>query len=345
MAPLTRSRTGEARVPGPLNALYYRQRASAGLIIAEATTITPRGYGYPFTPGLMNQEQLDGWKLVTDAVHEEGGAIALQLWHVGRVSHPMYQPNQELPVSSSSKPFEGKTRNPSGDLVDLVPPRALERTEIPGILEDYARGTRMAREAGFDAVEIHGANGYLIEQFLYDGVNDRGDEYGGPIESRARLALEIVEACVSAWSPHRVGIRLSPNGRSMGVDDSNRSAVFSYLVPELDRRGVEFIHVIEGLPGTDRAPAPGLPALLPLIREKFSRTVIANGGYGRESAIEAVESGAVDMVAFGVPFISNPDLVERMKANVPLAPADRATFYAGGEKGYTDYPRHEPAIR
>ncbi len=341
MAPLTRHRAAAGRVPRELNAIHYAQRASAGLLIAEATSVSMRGYGYLDTPGIVTDEQVAGWKVVTDAVHAKAGRIFLQLWHVGRVSHPSFQPEGELPVSSSAVEFEGRVDTAQGE-VDRVTPRALATSEISGVIQEYVRGAELAKEAGFDGVELHGANGYLIEQFLYDKVNRRTDSYGGSIANRCRFLLETLEAVSGVFGPERTGIRLSPNGSSNGVDDSDRPALARYLVKELDKLNPVYVYLIEARDYSRYAPREGVERLLPVYRDRFKGTLIINGGYDYPSATEVVSSGRADLVAFGILMIANPDLVERFKTGSPLNESDRATFYTSGPEGYTDYPFMEP---
>ncbi len=342
MAPLTRSRAAKGRVPRALNATYYAQRSSIGLIVSEATSVCEHGFGYTDTPGIITGEQVEGWRLVTDAVHAKGGKIFCQLWHVGRISHPYFQPNGELPVSSSDVKPNGQVFTGDG-MLDYIAPRALELSEIPGVIEQYVRGARLAKEAGFDGVEIHGANGYLIEQFLYDKVNLRTDEYGGSIENRCRFALEVTRAVIDVFGSARTGIRFSPNGKSGGGDDSDRAALFTYLISEMEKLNPVYIHVLEGREGTDRWAGVESTPLLPLFRKLYSGTIIVNGGYDFASATEVVQSGAADLVAFGVLSIANPDLVERFRSGAPLNEPNRNTFYTQGEEGYTDYPFLEAA--
>jgi N-ethylmaleimide reductase len=330
MAPMTRNRAGEGLAPTEVNALYYAQRASAGLIVTEASQISPQGMGYPGTPGIYSDEQVAGWRLVTDAVHEKGGKIFLQLWHVGRISHPLTQPGGQLPVAPSAIAAPGEIITVEGPK-PFVTPRALETEEIAAIVRDYAEATRRAREAGFDGVEIHGANGYLVDQFLEDGTNQRSDRYGGAIENRARFLLEVTEAVVAAWSADRVGVRLSPRGTFNGMSDSNPTATFSYAVEQLDRFGLAYLHLVD--PVTD-----GEPRLAPVLRQLFRGPMIVAGGFTKETAEAAIAADETDLVAFGVPFIANPDLPERFAAGAPLSEPDRTSFYGGSERGYVDYP-------
>jgi N-ethylmaleimide reductase len=350
MAPLTRNRAGQGNVPGRLNIAYYAQRASAGLIVTEATQISPQGVGYPKTPGIHTPEQVEGWQLVTDAVHAKGGHIFLQLWHVGRISHPSLQPNGELPVAPSAIAAKGMAATYEGEQ-PFVTPRALETEEIPGIVEDYRRGAVNALAAGFDGVEIHSANGYLLDQFLQDGTNQRTDQYGGPIENRARLLMEVTEAVTGVWGSDRVGIRLSPSGTFNDMFDSDRKALFTYVVNSLNRFKLMYLHIVEPRTDADAAsrskegitPASDLNAGLPsrYFRSLYSGTIISAGGYDRNLGNAALAAGDADLIAYGRWFISNPDLPERFAHNLPLNSYDRSTFYGGNERGYTDYPSLE----
>jgi N-ethylmaleimide reductase len=335
MAPLTRNRAGAGNVPHELNAVYYAQRASAGLIITEATQISPQGLGYPATPGIHSAEQVAGWKRVTQAVHDRGGRIFLQLWHVGRISHPSLQPNGELPVAPSAIAPAGMAATYEGEK-PFVTPRALEIAEIAAIVEDYRRAAQNALDAGFDGVEIHGANGYLIDQFLRNGSNQRTDQYGGSIENRSRFALEVVEAVTSVWGADRVGIRLSPSGTFNSMSDSDPQALFSYLVSQLDRYNLAYIHIVE--PRIDNGAPEGQNLTAGFFRSVFSGPIIAAGGYDQALGEAAIANDEADLIAYGRWYISNPDLVERFAANAELNPYDRSTFYGGTEKGYTDYP-------
>ena len=334
MAPLTRSRAGEGNVPTQLVAKYYRQRSTAGLIISEATQICPEGQGYVSTPGIYSPAQIDGWKAVTKAVHDAEGRIILQLWHVGRISHTHFQPNGVAPVAPSAIQAQAKAYF-DGQFVDVSMPRALETAEIPGIVETYAQAARNAMEAGFDGVEIHGANGYLIDQFLRDKTNLRTDRYGGPIESRSRFLLEIVDAVAAVVGKDRTGIRLSPVTPFGDISDSNPQALFGYVAEQLSARGIVYIHVIEGSTGNR---AQSLPFDYLKLRGLFKGTYIANNGYDQAMAETALEADAADLICFGRPFISNPDLVERYRTGAALNPLDQATMYGGGPGGYTDYP-------
>ncbi len=335
MAPLTRNRaTRGTDAPNELNAEYYRQRASAGLIISEATQISQQGQGYIWTPGIYSEAQVDGWKKVTCAVHDAGGKIFIQLWHVGRISHVSLQPGGAAPVAPSAIRAKGKTFVETG-FVEVSEPCALTIEEIGGIVRDYVRAAENAQKAGFDGIEIHAANGYLIDQFLKDATNKRTDAYGGSVENRARFALEVTDAILRVWDHRRVGIQLAPVTPANDISDSDPAKIFFYLVDKLSARGLAFIDVIEGATGGPRDFAPFDYVAL---RKAFAGAYIANNGYTRELAIEALAEKRADFVAFGKLFISNPDLVERFRLNAPLNPYDQATFYGGGAKGYTDYP-------
>ncbi len=344
LAPLTRNRAGQGFIPSEFAATYYSQRASAGLLISEATQISRQGQGYQDTPGIYTSAQIDGWRAVTDAVHAKGGKIFLQLWHVGRVSHVDLQENGAAPVSPSALRAATKVFV-NNRFEDVSEPRALDISELPGVVSDFRQAAANAIAAGFDGVEIHGANGYLLDQFLKDNANLRTDAYGGSIENRARLLLEVAEAVVSEIGADRTGVRLSPVSPANGVSSSDPQAQFDYVVEQLDALGVVYLHVVEGATGGPRDNAPFDFAAL---RARFKQghpqgAWIVNNGYDRAMAIAAVDSGAADMVAFGKHFISNPDLVERLRLDAPLAPANRQTFYGGGAEGYTDYPPMELA--
>lgn len=342
MAPLTRMRSKQpGNVPHQLNAQYYSQRASAGLIISEATQVSQQGQGYPATPGIHSSEQVEGWKLVTDAVHKAGGKIVLQLWHVGRISHRSHQPNNELPVAPSAIKASGGIYSADWKEVAFETPRALENSEIAAIIDDFKKGAKNAKLAGFDGVEVHGANGYLIDQFLQTGSNQRTDNYGGSIANRARLLLEITDAVSEVWGVDRVGVRLSPYGTFNDMKDDDPIALFTYVLQELDKRKIAFVDLIEPR-STNAGGAEGSVANAPdvadIFRKSFKGAIISAGGYFPALAKEAVESAKVDAVAFGRWFISNPDLVQRIKIGAELNKYNRATFYGGLEKGYTDYP-------
>ncbi len=335
MAPLTRNRASRGSdAPNDLNVEYYRQRASAGLIITEGTQVSRQGQGYVWTPGLYSDAQTAGWKAITDAVHAEGGKIAAQLWHVGRVSHVSLQPGNGAPVAPSPLQANTKTYIESG-FAEVSTPRELSLDEIPAIIGEFVAAAENAKKAGFDGVELHGAHGYLIDQFLRDDSNKRTDQYGGSIENRVRFALEVVEAVSEVFGKGRVGIRLSPVSPANDARDSNPQALFEHLVERLSEAGIAFIHVVEGATRDDRNY---LPFDYGALRTAFKGAYIANNLYTRDLAIDAVESGAADAIAFGRLFIANPDLVERLKANAPLNTPVVETFYGGDAVGYTDYP-------
>ena len=330
MAPLTRQRAGDVRVPNALMAKYYAERASAGLIISEATSVTPQGVGYAATPGIWSQEQVKGWKLVTSAVHAAGGTIFLQLWHVGRISDPIFL-NGELPVAPSAIAPQGHVSLVRPER-PFVTPRALELAEIPGIVDAYRKGAENAKAAGFDGVQVHGANGYLIDQFLQDSTNHRTDAYGGSIENRARLMLEVVDACIEVWGANRVGMHLAPRGDAHTMGDSDAAATFGYVARELGKRKIAFIAAREAL-GDNR--------LGPQLKAAFGGPYIANEKFTKESAQKVLDAGEADAVAWGKLFIANPDLPRRFELNAPLNEPNPSTFYAEGEAGYTDYPALE----
>jgi N-ethylmaleimide reductase len=336
MAPMTRCRALLGNVPNPLAADYYAQRASAGLIITEASQVDQHGVGYVRTPGIHSLLQVAGWKKVTGAVHKAGGKIFLQLWHVGRVSHPDFL-GGELPVAPSALPVEGDVHTPLGKKKFVIP-RALEPDEIPGIIEQFQKGAQNAKVAGFDGVEIHGANGYLLDQFLRDGSNRRTDKYGGSLKNRSRLALEVTEAVVGVWGVDRVGYRISPHFSSYSMSDTNPRQTYSHFAKELNNIGIGYIHMVEPVGGMMGVTAPDAK-LAPTIHEIFEGTLILNGGYDSRSGNEVIEKGDADLISFGVPFLANPDLPERFRTNAPLNQADVATFYMGEEKGYIDYPK------
>ncbi len=335
MAPMTRNRAGSGNVPTTLNVEYYAQRASAGLIVTEASQISPEGVGYPSTPGIYSAEQISGWQQVTEAVHNRGGRIFLQLWHVGRISHPSMLPNGMLPVAPSAIKPAGHARTDAG-AQDFVTPRALDLAEIPAIVEQYRQGARNAMNAGFDGVEIHGANGYLLDQFLRDGTNHRSDAYGGSLENRARLILEVVEAVCTIWGGNRVGIRLSPLQPYNDMYDSNPEMTFTYIVEQLNPFGLAYLHIAET--GKERPGAAGPSFDLQLLRQFRKGILIVNGEYDLVTANAALENGDADMVAFGRLFIANPDLPLRFARRAQLNMSDPATFYGGDQHGYTDYP-------
>ena len=351
MAPLTRLRSRQpGDVPQALNAEYYGQRASeGGLIITEATDISPQARGYPGAPGIYSAEQIEGWRQVTDAVHAKGGIIFLQIWHTGRVSHSSMQPGGDLPGAPSAIPAGGTHMDAIGASVPFETPRALQEDELASIIDDFGQAARNAQAAGFDGVEVHGANGYLIDQFLRDGSNRRTDRYGGTIENRARFLLEVVELVASAWEPGRVNVRLSPWGNFNDMEDSDTRALFHHAALELGRRNLAYLHVVE--PRADQfsdvnALDPLAPDAAETLRGSFCGPVISAGGYVRETAERAIVEGRADAVAFGRLFIANPDLPERFRREGPFNHYDRPTFYGGGAGGYTDYPAlaDEPAL-
>jgi N-ethylmaleimide reductase len=335
MAPMTRSRAGSGNVPTELMATYYGQRATAGLIITEATQIAPEGVGYSNTPGIHSPTQVEGWRRVTRAVHAQEGKIFLQLWHVGRISHSSFQPGGVLPIAPSAIKPAGQIFTPQG-MQPYETPRALETKELDGILESYRQAAHNALAAGFDGVEIHGANGYLLDQFLRDGTNQRTDDYGGAIENRARLLLEATREAIEVLGHDRVGVRLSPSNTFNDMKDSNPLETFSYAVRQLNKMKVAYIHVVEAS-ALDLKSGEKTVATEPL-RALCHRAFMVNGGYTGERAQEAVASGKADLVAFGVPFLANPDLPKRLLEGAALNTADAKTFYGGDEKGYTDYP-------
>ncbi len=333
MAPLTRNRASMEGVPQDINVTYYEQRASAGLIITEATPISAMGHGYPLLPGIYTDAQVAGWKKVTDAVHAKGGKIVIQLWHVGRISHPSLL-NGATPVAPSAVKPAGKAFTFEG-LVDYVEPRALDASELPGIVADYVQASKNAIKAGFDGVEIHAANGYLLDQFLRDGSNKRTDLYGGSVENRARLLMEVTKAVVGVIGSDRVGLRLSPVNPFNDMKDSNPQAVFNYVTEQLNQFDLAYLHVVEGgIHGGGVADPFDFAAMRKLCKSPY----MANLSYDKARGNAAIASGYADAVAYGVPFISNPDLVERFRKDAPLNEADSSSFYGGSDKGYTDYP-------
>ncbi|MEF8793062.1 alkene reductase [Thiohalorhabdus sp.] len=339
MAPLTRARAGQpGDVPTALNAGYYRQRAGAGLIVTEATQVSPQGKGYAFTPGIHSTDQIEGWRRVTDAVHDAGGRIYLQLWHVGRISRPELQPGGERPVAPSAiKPDAMTFISADSGMVEVGEPRALETEEIPEVVEQFRRGAVNAREAGFDGVEIHAANGYLLDQFLRSGSNRRTDAYGGSVANRLRFPLEVVDAVVGVWGTQRTGIRVSPTGSFNDMVDEDPVATNAALAVALQTRGIAFMEVVED--SFQGNHADGRPeSVIEAIRTGFHRSYIGNGAYNAREARERIREGRCDLVTFGRPFIANPDLPERIRRNAPLNDWDEATFYGGDERGYTDYP-------
>ncbi|GGF01277.1 alkene reductase [Hymenobacter cavernae] len=338
MAPMTRSRANnEGNVPTDSTVKYYVQRASAGLIITEGSQVSQQGVGYIFTPGIYSEAQVAGWKKVTDAVHAAGGRIFIQLWHVGRISHPAFH-NGELPVAPSAVQPTGVKAFTANGMEEIPTPRALETSEVKAAVEDFRKAAENAKKAGFDGAEVHGANGYLVDQFIQDGTNQRTDEYGGSVENRARFALEVVQAVAGVFGADRTGIRLSPNGGMGGINDADRLGTFSYVTEQLNKLGLAYLHVIEALPGHPMAAKPGQGLIAPTLRQIFTGPFILNGGYTQETAEAALENNEADLIAFGVPFISNPDLVERYQQGAALNDPDQATFYGGGDEGYIDYP-------
>jgi N-ethylmaleimide reductase len=346
MAPLTRSRARQpGNVPGPLNACYYAQRASAALIISEATQVSMQGQGYAWTPGIHSREQVEGWRLVIDAVHRANGLIFNQLWHVGRISHPALQPDQMLPVAPSAIRPSGEAfienENGEGELVPFVTPRALQIEEMPYLVRQYWRGAKNALAAGFDGVEVHGANGYLLEQFIDSSTNRRDDPYGGPIENRARLLMEVVETVIQVWGSDRVGVRLSPLSTFNDVSDDDPESTFGHIAERLSDYRLAYLHIVNPAAlaleqGT--APDPAAMRMIDLIRERYCGTLIVAGGFDRDTAEAWLEQGKADLIAFGRKFLANPDLPQRFRLRAPLNPDDPTTYYGGGAKGYTDYP-------
>lgn len=334
MAPLTRNRAGEQGVPQSINVTYYEQRASAGLIVTEATPISAMAHGYPGLPGIYTDAQVAGWKKITDAVHAKGGKIVLQLWHVGRISHPSLLPEGALPVAPSAIKPAGQAFTYQG-LADYVVPRSLAASELTGIVADFVHATRCALAAGFDGVEVHAANGYLLDQFLRDGSNKRTDEYGGSIENRARFLLEVTKAVVDVAGADKVGVRISPVNPFNDMQDSNPQALFNYVAESLNQFNLAYLHVVEG-----GIHGGGLsdPFDFDEMRKLFKGPYMANLAYDKARGNAVIANGHADVVAYGVPFIANPDLVARYKADAPLNEADPSTFYGGTEKGYTDYP-------
>jgi len=339
MAPLTRNRAGEGNVPTDLNTLYYTQRASAGLLITEASQISESALGYPATPGIHSDEQIKGWKKITDAVHEQGGLIFIQLWHVGRISHPSMLPGNALPVAPSAIRPDGEAITYEG-MQPFVTPRALDLDEIPVLISDYVKAAENAKAAGFDGIEIHAANGYLLDEFLRDGSNTRDDIYGGSVDNRMRLLEEVIDAVKNVWPSDQVGVRLSPENQFNDIKESQPQATFNAVVDMLSKHKLAYLHVLEG----DMLNAKREVDYVELKR-RFGGLYMANMGYNRETAEQALNSGHADMVAFGQLFIANPDLPERFALDAPLNEPDQATFYGGDEKGYTDYPALEEKLK
>ncbi len=338
MAPMTRNRA-EGRVPNELMARYYAQRASAGLIVSEGTQVSALGQGYQETPGIYADEHREGWRLVTEAVHRAGGRIFAQLWHVGRVSHSYY--HGQTPVAPSAIPPSGKAYTPEG-LLPYETPRALSTAEVREVVEQFRNAANLAREAGFDGVEIHGANGYLLDQFLQSGANRRDDPYGGPVENRARLLLEVTEAVVGEWPDGRTGVRLSPGGATNGIFDGDPVATFSYAAEALNRFPLAYLHVVEGPVGT-AGPDDHAVCATDLVRPLFYGTLISTGGYTPESAERALDKGSADLIGFGRLFLANPDLPRRIALAALMNEPDRQTFYSPGPHGYVDYPALDEA--
>jgi N-ethylmaleimide reductase len=346
MAPLTRSRARQpGNVPNTLAACYYAQRASAALIVSEATQISMQGQGYAWTPGIHSREQVDAWRGVTEAVHQAEGLIFNQLWHVGRISHPALQPDQMLPVAPSAIIPEGKAfienERGEGELVPFVRPRALTIEEMPYLVAQYERAAKNALAAGFDGVEIHAANGYLLDQFIESGTNRRTDSYGGPVENRSRLLFEVAEALTPIWGPDRIGVRLSPMGKLNNIHDDNPEATFGYIAERLSDYGFAYLHIVN--PALEqmqagKEPDPRAFNMVKLIRKKYQGTLIIAGGFQADSAARWLREGLADLIAFGRKFIANPDLPERIRSGGPFNTDDPTTYYGGGEKGYTDYP-------
>ena len=337
MPALTRSRAADGDVPTAMNALYYAQRASAGLIITEGSQISPQGKGYILTPGIYSTQQVAGWKLVTEAVHANGGRIFLQLWHVGRMSHPDLQIGGAIPVAPSAIKPEGQQVYTTEGFKDVETPHALSIEEISWVVADFRKGAENAKEAGFDGVELHGANGYLIDQFLQDKSNQRNDRYGGSIENRVRFLSEVVDAVREIWSADRIGVRISPENRLFDIADSNPQPLFEHVARELSKRDIAYLSVIEGdMTGTNKIPFD-----YAALRGAFKGAYLANNSYDQARAAAAIAEGRADLVAFGRPFIANPDLVERFRKSATLNAPDADTFYGGTEKGYVDYPTLE----
>ena len=332
MAPMTRNRAAEGNIPQAMNVEYYRQRANAGLIISEASQVSADGVGYPDTPGIYNDEQVAGWQKVTDAVHDEGGYIYLQLWYCGRISHPDLLPDKQTPVAPSAIKPEGEVITFEG-MKAFVEPRALEINEIQNIVTQYKHAAQMAKQAGFDGVEIHAANGYLLDQFLRDGSNKRNDMYGGNEENRMRFLNQVIDAVLEVWQSNSVGLRLTPENSFNSMSDSNPQAHFNTFITQLNARNLAYLHILEG----DMMGAPRKVSYRAL-RETYKGIYMANNGYDKDRAQTAIANGDSDLVAFGVPFLANPDLVYRYRNNLPLNEAEQNTFYGGDETGYTDYP-------
>jgi len=338
MAPLTRNRAGDGNAPGEMNATYYRQRASAGLIVTEATQVDPMGQGYPSTPGIHSEAQVKGWKAVTDAVHEEGGRIVLQLWHVGRISHSSFH-DGDPPVAPSAIAPEGETLTANMEMKPFEIPHALRTDEVAEVVQQYARGARLAQTAGFDGVEIHAANGYLIDQFLRSGSNHRTDRYGGSLENRLRFLREVTEAVMDVWGAGRVGVRFSPVSNFNSMSDDDPKATFTAAASIANDAGLAYVHLVE--PSEPKPPVAGndgTAQLFASIRNAYDGVLVVNGNYNGETASRAIEHDYADAVAFGRTFLANPDLPRRLKDDLPLNVPDSDTFYGGGAEGYIDYP-------
>jgi N-ethylmaleimide reductase len=346
MAPLTRSRAGQpGNVPTKLMACYYAQRASAAMIVSEATQVSMQGQGYAWTPGIHSREQVEGWRGVTDAVHQAGGRILLQMWHVGRISHPALQPDNMLPVAPSPIRPEGmafiENQRGEGELVPFVSPRGLQNEEMPYLVAQYTRGALNAMRAGFDGVEVHGANGYLIDQFICSRTNRRTDEYGGSVENRARLLMEVTQTAIEAWGADAVGVRLSPLGTFNDIADDTPEQTFGYISEKLNDYRLAYLHIINPDAAALEKHLPLNPKamrMLELIRRNYRGVLMLTGGFDRDSAKQWLEEGRCDLVGFGRKFLANPDLPERLRRAAPLNRDDPPTYYGGGAKGYTDYP-------
>lgn len=343
MAPMTRCRAMEGNIPSSLSVIYYTQRASAGLIITEGSQVSPHGVGFHRTPGIHSIEQIAGWQRVTAAIHQAGGRCFLQLWHVGRVSHPDYLDGR-LPIAPSALPVGEDLHTPDGTKKPIPVPRVLETDEIPWIVEQFRSAAANALMAGFDGVEIHGANGYLLDQFLRDGSNHRSDEYGGSLKNRMRFPLEVVRAVVSVWGRERVGYRISPHFTVHAMSDSDRTNTFVTFARKLDQCGIGYVHLIEAVGGRLGAVQVN-DRLAPAIRRVYGGTIIVNGGYDVRTGNEAIRTGAADLISFGSIFLANPDLPERFRRNSPLNDPDSSTYYTGEEHGYIDYPALAPTLK
>ncbi len=332
MAPMTRNRASDGALPTELMMQYYQQRATAGLIITEASQVSAEGVGYPATPGIYNDDQVDGWRKITDAVHAEGGHIFIQLWYCGRISHPSLLPNEQTPVAPSAIKPEGETVTLKG-LQPFVEPRELLTDEIPGIVAQYQHAAKQAKKAGFDGIEIHAANGYLIDQFLRDGSNKRTDQYGGNIENRMRILNEILDAVSQVWASNQIGVRLTPENSFNSMSDSDPVKHFSYIISQLNQRNLAYLHFLEGDMMSQQKSLD-----YSFLRNLYEGTYLANQGYSKQTAEQSIEDDNSDLIAFGVPFLANPDLVLRLKTGAALNTPDQSTFYGGDEHGYTDYP-------